>query len=412
MANTLKNIKKRYKKKKLRAQKAKLLKEQQAASGNEYKARLSKHRYSKAKKTVLTAAAVAGIVFAVIFYMEKRSYHDYKTLQTSEQEDIVSTKYEEMAGKILRYSPDSISLVSGSLETVWSETCAMQNPVADVNEDKAVVADVDGNTIAIFDREGLTGTVTTSYTIVKATISSSGLVAAILDGGDETWINFYGSDGSLIAENQTKLEDPGYPMDVAISDDGTIMMVAYQFVDGGETTSYVAFYNFGDVGQNEDDRIVSGYTYDGVVVPQVEYLGENQSVALRDDGFTLYDGKQIPKEGKTVKVEKEIVSTFFDDEMIGLVFKNDKKDKLYTMEVYSASGKLKFKEDFNIPYTEIEISDGNILMYNSSQMCVMNSRGVVKYSGTVDGTIHDFFKLGWNRYLLVLENGVNVIKFS
>ena len=250
------------------------------------------------------------------------------------------------------------------------------------------------------------------YTIVKATISSSGLVAAILDGGDETWINFYGSDGSLIAENQTKLEDPGYPMDVAISDDGTIMMVAYQFVDGGETTSYVAFYNFGDVGQNEDDRIVSGYTYDGVVVPQVEYIGENQSVALRDDGFTLYDGKQIPKEGKTVKVEKEIVSTFFDDEMIGLVFKNDKKDKLYTMEVYSASGKLKFKEDFNIPYTEIEISDGNILMYNSSQMCVMNSRGVVKYSGTVDGTIHDFFKIGWNRYLLVLENGVNVIKLS
>ena len=222
MANTLKNIKKRYKKKKLRAQKAKLLKEQQAASGNEYKARLSRHRYSKAKKTVLTAAAVAGIIFAVLFYMEKRSYHDYKTLQTSEQEDIVSTKYEEMSGKILRYSPDSISLVSGSLETVWSETCAMQNPVADVNGDRAVVADVDGNTIAIFDREGLTGTVTTSYTIVKATISSSGLVAAILDGGDETWINFYGSDGSLIAENQTKLEDPGYPMDVAISDDGTI----------------------------------------------------------------------------------------------------------------------------------------------------------------------------------------------
>lgn len=118
----------------------------------------------------------------MLFYMEKRSYHDYKTLQTSEQEDIVSTKYEEMAGKVLRYSPDSISLVSDSLETVWSETCAMQNPVADVNEDKAVVADVDGNMIAIFDREGLTGTVTTSYTIVKATISSSGLVAAILDG--------------------------------------------------------------------------------------------------------------------------------------------------------------------------------------------------------------------------------------
>ena len=47
-----------------------------------------------------------------------------------------------------------------------------------------------------------------------------------------------------------------------------------------KTTSYIAFYNFGEVGQNEDDRIVSGYTYDGVVVPQIQYLGSN-AVALR-----------------------------------------------------------------------------------------------------------------------------------
>ena len=47
------------------------------------------------------------------------------------------------------------------------------------------------------------------------------------------------------------------------------------------------FYNFGDVGQNEDDRIVSGYKYEGVVVPQIQYLDNNRSVALKDNGFTL-----------------------------------------------------------------------------------------------------------------------------
>lgn len=418
MANTFRNMKKKYKKRKLKAQRARLLREQQesARSGRteavDPRARLSAYRHSKIKKTAITAAVIAGVILASVFYVEKRSYHNYKVLQTSEQEDIVSTKYEKMGNKIFRYSPDGASLVSGKMETVWSETYSMQNPEADVKEDKAVVADREGNMIAIFDKEGLTGTITTSYTIVKARISSSGLVAAILDGGSDTWINFYGADGSLIAENQTKMEDPGYPLDVAISDDGTIMMVTYQFVDGGETTSYVAFYNFGDVGQNEDDRIVSGYTYEGVVIPQVQYLGKVQSVALRDDGFTLYKGRQIPKEAKSVKVEKEIVSTFYDEDMIGLVFKNDSKDKMYTMEVYTTSGKLKFKKDFNIPYTTIEVSDGNILMHNSSQMCVMNSRGVIKYSGTVDGTIRDFFKVGWNRYLLVLENGINMIKLS
>ena len=66
----------------------------------------------------------------------------------------------------------------------------------------------------------------------------------------------------------------------------------------------------------------------------------------------------------------------------------------------------------NIPYTTIKLSGGNILMYNSSQMCVMNSRGVQKYLGSVDGTIKDFFKIGMNRYLLVLDSGVEIIKLS
>lgn len=417
MANTFKNMRKKYKKKKLMAQKAKLARAQGKPdpTGGEtqsYQTRLSRHKRNALKKMAVTAGVVVAAVFLVFLYIEKRSYNDYKVLLTSEQEDIVSTNYVEMDGKILRYSPDGVSLVSDKMETLWNETYEMQNPVADVNGSKAVIADRDGTLLQIYDKKGKTGSVTTSYTIVKAKISENGLVAAILDGGDDTWINFYGSDGSLIAENQTRLDDPGYPLDVAVSDDGVVMMVTYQFIDGGETTSYVAFYNFGDVGQNEENKIVSGFTYDGVVIPQIQYLDNNQSVALRDDGFTLYKGKQIPKENKTLKVDREIVSTFFDDELIGLAFKNDDKNKQYTMEVYTTGGKLKFKKDFNIPYTNIEMSGGNILMYNSSQMCVMNSRGVEKYIGSVDGTIKDFFKIGWNRYLLVLDNGVNVIKLS
>lgn len=413
MANTFKNIRRKYKKRKLMAEKAKQARGQSGGdAADSYQIKLSRHRKKALRKALITAGTAAAAVLLVFLYVEKRSYNEYKILKTSEQEDIVSTNYEELDGKILRYSPDGVSLVSNKLETLWSETYEMQNPVADVNGTRAVIADRDGTLLQIYDKKGRTGSVTTSYTIVKARISESGLVAAILDGGDDTWINLYAEDGSLIAENQTRIEDPGYPLDVAVSDDGAVMMVTYQFVDGGQTTSYVAFYNFGDVGQNEEDRIVSGFTYDGVVIPQIQYLDGGCSVALRDDGFTLYNGKQIPKESESVEVDREIISTFYNEELVGLAFKNDDKNKQYTMEVYSTGGKLKFKKDFNIPYTHIEMSDGYILMYNSSQMCVMNSRGVEKYTGSVDGTIKDFFKMGMNKYLLVLDNGVRVIKLS
>lgn len=415
MANIIKNLQKKHKKKKILAQKAKLAKAQttgRSSSMDDYEARLARHKRKTIRKTLVILGVIVFMVALLLLYFEKRSYRNYKILQTSEQEDVVSTQYAEMDGKILRYSPEGASLINEKMDTIWSETYEMQNPIADVCGQSAVIADRDGTLIEIYDINGHTGSISTSYAIVKVRVTASGLVAAILDAGDDTWINYYASDGSLIAENQTKVDDPGYPLDVAVSKDGGIMMVTYQFVDGSDTTSYVAFYNFGDVGQNEDDRIVSGYTYEGVVIPQIQYLDNSRSVALRDDGFTLYKGKQIPKENKTVKVEKEIVSTFYDEDIIGLVFKNGDKDELYTMQVYSTNGNLKFEKSFNIPYTTIKMSGGNILMYNSSQICIMNSRGVEKYSGTVDGTIKNLFKIGWNRYLLVLDSGVSVIKLS
>ena len=388
------------------------LAQEQADRSSVYRGKNShRRRISGRGKKAITVMAVIAAVCLVFLYVEKRSYHSYKVLNTSEQEDVVSTQYVEMDGDILRYSPDGVSVVDNSMNTIWNETYTMQNPIADVNGSRAVIADSEGTSLYICDKKGVTGTVTTSYSIIKVRIAANGMVAAILDNDENTWINFYNSDGSLVAENLTKIDDPGYPMDVAVSDNG-VMMVTFQYVDGSKTTSYVAFYNYGDVGQNEDDRIVSGYTYENVVIPQVECISESQYIALRDDGFSTYQGNQIPKEVKTINVKQEIVSTFFDDQRIGLVFKNNSKDSEYTMEVYSMNGQLKFRKNFNVAYSTIKMSDGNIIMYNSSQICVMNSRGVQKYMGSVDGTIRDFFKIGWNKYLMVMDNGVSTIKFS
>ena len=60
------------------------------------------------------------------------------------QEDVVATNYVEMSGKILRYSPDGASLVSDTMDAYWSTLYEMQNPVADVRGDRAVIADQDG----------------------------------------------------------------------------------------------------------------------------------------------------------------------------------------------------------------------------------------------------------------------------
>ena len=117
-----------------------------------------------------------------------------------------------------------------------------------------------------------------------------------------------------------------------------------------------------------------------------------------------------------MEVDQEIVSAFYDEESIGLVFMNDSEentDKQYVMEVYNKNGRQKFTTEFGISYTNIKMSGGQVVMHNSSQVCVISAQGVEKFNGTIDeGNISDFFKLGMNRYVLVLDNGLVTIKFK
>ena len=70
------------------------------------------------------------------------------------RKDVVSTQYVEMDGDILRYSPDGVSVVDSSMNTVWNETYTMQNPIADVNGSRAVVADSEGHLFISAIRKG------------------------------------------------------------------------------------------------------------------------------------------------------------------------------------------------------------------------------------------------------------------
>lgn len=377
----------------------------------------AKQRRRRKKALRLLAAlsllflALVGIVAYI--YNQNRTYSSYKVLATSTREKDVSTQYREVGGNLFKYSGEGASLQDYQGNVFWTFPYEMQSPIVDVCGSTIVVADQGGTDIVIFDEKGQLGTAQTGKKIVKICVATQGAVAAILEDEQDTWINFYNSDGSLIAENQTRIDDPGYPLDIAVSPDGQLIMVAYQFIDEGETTSYVAFYNFGTAGQSQIDNIVSGYQYKGVVIPQVAYLDDSTSVAFRDDGFSIFKGKQIPKENVNVATETEVVSTFYDDDNIGMVFKNEGKDQLYTMQVYDKNGKEKFQKDFNIPYTSIRMSEGSIVMNNESQVCVVSSKGVLRFNGNIaEGEIDDFFKISRNKYALILDGAVGIIKLK
>lgn len=384
-----------------------------ARSMENYQTRVARHKKRAAiRSAVLIVLAIAVVVGGKLFW-DYHHYNKYKVVSSTEKQDAAATRYQDMNGNIFRYSANGASLIDKKENVLWDKTFEMENPEVDVCEETVAVYEKQGNQIYIFNGEGALGEVTTELPILKCRVSTQGVIGAILQDGETTWINFYASDGSVIATGKTRIDSPGYPVDLAISKDGTLIMISYLFVEGDKTTSHVAFYNLGADNSGEIDNIVSGYQYEDKLVPQVAYMDETTSVAFRDDGFVIYTGATEPKEAATVTTKKEIISTFYDEDYVGFVTSSDEGDKQFALFLYNKNGKQVFTKDFNIQYTTIKLNHGQILMQNDAQICIFSTKGVEKFNGTVDeGNIADIFKTGINQYMLVLESGFTTIKLN
>ena len=379
----------------------------------EYKERLSRKRKRMLIRVGAAAAAVALVAVAGILTARNWQYGSYKVVSSSDQEDTQSTQYVGFGGHVLKYSGDEVALIDTGGETIWSDPQEMENPVADICGDSCVVYDKSGRTMAVYNSEGRQGFIETSLPIMKARTASQGVVAAILEDGETTWINFYDKDGSEIATGKTSVDSPGYPVDLDVSENGLLIGVAYLTVADNQVSSYVAFYNFGNTGQNQMDNMVSGYTYDDVVAPRIYYMDASRAAVLRDDGLVLYQGRQIPEETKTVQAEGEIVSTFFDERHLGLVYHTTEGEDPYQMVVYDAAGNEEFSQTFDFSYDNIQISQDQIIMYNSNEFAIYTMYGVCRYQGSLkEGSIQNIFRVAGNRYMVIMENGIQTIKLG
>ena len=284
---------------------------------------------------------------------------------TDTKEDTLSFEYCSVGERILKYGVDSATMTDRNNNTIWNVSYTMQSPAVAVCGSTIAIYDKNGTNICICDETGQIGTVSANMPIVKATVARQGVVAAIMEDGDNTWIQYYDKSGSNISTIKTTIDSPGYPMDLSLSDDGMLLAVSYLYFENGTPKTRIYFYNFGSVGQNQMDNRVSGYEYSDTIIPQLEYLDSSTCVAFREDGFTIFGGAQIPEERKEITVDQEIVSTFYDESHIGLVLNNEDSEKAFQLIVYNKNGREILREDTDFAYQEKELVGNQIVMYLS-----------------------------------------------
>ena len=380
---------------------------------NEFRHKLLRHRLTIFYRTLLVILVLAAISIALYFNYKNMIYTDYEVVKRVEFEETSTASYMNYNGNILKFSQDGAIAFTMDDTMLWNETYEMQNPMVDIAGEYVVLGDYMGTQIYVMNSTGKCGEIDAMLPVQKFCVSASGTVAAVLEDGATTWIRVYDKEGTTIADIKTTMAISGYPISIALSDDGIKLVVSYLFIDSGILTTTVGFYNFGAVGQNEIDNFVSGYNYSDTVVSYVDFVNNETAIGVGDDKFVIYRGNQKPVSEFELPLEEEIRSVFHGDKYTGLVFASGNSGTKYRIDVYDEAGGLAFTKDFDIEYTDIVLHGELVIIYSSSNCAIYNINGVEKYAGTFDKSVLTVIPTeSLTRFLLITSNRAEEIQLK
>ncbi len=362
-----------------------------------------------------------GIVIVVLllatgfFYFSylNKEYDSINVVKSSDSVVTMGSEVMRFGNCILVYSNDGMKCVNEKGDVIWNETFQMQNPMIDISGDVVGIADYNGSMIYMMNKSGKLGTINTGMPIRKFCVSAKGLAIAILDDSDITPIHIYDTSGNTVAYFSTSMRNSGYPIDIAITESGYVVAVSYLYVDNASYKTDVAFYNFGEVGQNQTDNLVSGYTYSNAIVPEVRFIDNSNAVAVADNRLMFYTGDQKPISSGEVLVENEIAAVYYGEQYVALVFNNTGDGDRYTVNIYDRNGKIKDTISFNIMYEDILITGNHIVVYSSDECLVHVIGGIDKYNGPLEGGVLAMLPTGVNyRYVLVTNESIQTVELK
>ena len=354
----------------------------------DYKEKIRRHRQSKLRFLCIVMGTVAFVVLAFFLYHTLRVYSDYTIKNVLERTESSASVTLQIGENLVSYSKDGASCVDIEGNKVWNQTYEMQKPIIGVTEKSIAISDYNGRNIYVMDSQKILGTISTNMPIKDVAVSESGIVASVQEDGSTTWIYVYDAKGNVLVFFKTKMSNSGYPVTVALSPDAMLMAVSYLYVDSGVMRSSVAFYNFGEVGQNELHNYVGSFNYTDSIIPYVEFMNGEIAVAVADDRIMFYKGNQKPVVLSETLLSQEILGVYSSKEHIGLVFENDQGGSKYRVDLYNIEGEKEDSLEFDCEYTDIVITEKTILVYNKNEWNVYTIGGRKKFTGVYEENIH------------------------
>lgn len=372
----------------------------------ELRKKVREHRKQQWKRLAIVVGCCVA-VFAVFYIVSQvKTYSKYKVTESIDRADTSATKFSVFDGKILKYSNDGAIYTDVTNNVIWNQSFEMDSPMKAENGTYVAFADVGGQEIYVMDEMGLQGTIHTNMAIKKIDISNQGIIAVLMQNQRSSYIALYNIEGEKLAEGGIHMENSGYPMDVAISDDGKKLALAILDVASGSVKTTLSFYDFGTIGQNQIDNLVNTYSYAGSVIPQIEYVDDGTLLAFADNGVMIFRGTQIPENVADVLIPTEIKSVFYEDSHFGLVILDPDVQNGRKLLVYDLNGTELMGVSLDMNYDDVYfLNNHEVCVQNSEQCQIYTIHGVKKFESMFDTELYYVMKrLGVRNYTILKED--------
>ena len=373
--------------------------------------------FSRIRNILIGILVVVIICIIVAKLNPSANYNSYEVVEETSVTNASMVDYVPYQHSLLKFSRDGATYVDEKGESVWTETFAMKMPAADVCGDYVAIADLNGNDVYIFDKEGKVSNTTMPYSICDIAVASQGEFAVILEGKNENYINLYDRKGSQIMERKTAIDQNGYPLDVDLSVNGEKMFSSYLAInESGELESKLTASNFGEVGQNENaDRIVGAYQLENTIVPKVEFLNDNTICAFGDNQFLIFSMKEKSNKKAVIEFEGEIQSVVYNSQYVGVVMYNEdeKSEAPYVLKLYNLNGHETLKKEIDFDYKNVRMSEEEIIFTGGNEARIFTMNGILKFSYSFSKSVKNIVPTGYSRrYIIIYESGSEVIRLK
>lgn len=380
----------------------------------ELEARIREHRRKITARTVGIILAIVFLVVGVELIYALRSFDSYEIKNIVERKNTGITQYASFQEYLLEYSNDGISCVDRNREVIWNQSFEMLSPKIETCGEYLVIYDAGGTKLYILTKSGIQKHIETSSPIQKVSIAEQGTVAVLMKENQESQVKLFDKKGNELANGKFYAAKGGFPIDIALSYDATKLAVNMVDVSGGEVSTTISFYNFSSVGQSEIDNHVGSFSIEGVLVPEIFYVSDSRMIGVGTGKMLVFEGAQKPKLAKEILIEEEILSYFYNEKYVGIVYDDIEKENSWHIKVMDMRGGTVMENTTSIAYDKVEFLQNNEICVTNAYECeIFTTHSIKKFSYTFDRELYRILsKDNGQNYTFVFKDTIEEVKLK